>query len=154
MKLTGAALFAAFIAAPVASQVASPTLPSDTVIQVTPVQEISSINMKKGDMQTLQVVSDVSQSGTVVIPRGAPVTATITYRTGKGIVGKSAKFELSFNSVTVNGTRYALKGKHRQEGRGNTVGALLGAAFITGKSAVVASGQVMNAFTAEAIPVR
>ncbi len=129
-------------------------LPTDTVIQVTPVQEITSINMKVGDVQMLQVASDVAQNGVVIIPRGAPVKSTVSYRTGKGIGGKSAKFELTFNSVTVNGTSYALKGKHRQEGRGNTVAALLGSMVITGKSAVVASGQAMNAFTAEPIPAK
>jgi len=128
------------------------TLPADTPIQLTTVNEITSINMKEGEERMLQVATDVAQNGKVVIPRGAPVKATVTYRTGKGIVGKSAKFELTFNTVTVNGKSYALKGKHRQEGRGNTVGALLGAAFISGKSAVITSGQVMNAFTAEAIP--
>lgn len=40
---------------------------------------------------------------------------------------------------------------HRQEGRGNSAGALLGAAIITGKSAVMYPGQIVNAFTAEPI---
>jgi hypothetical protein len=81
-----------------------------------------------------------------------PVKATVTWRTGKGIGGKSAKFEITFNTVTVAGKPYALKGKHRQEGKGNTVGALLGSILISGRSAVMESGQVVNAFTAEAIP--
>jgi hypothetical protein len=128
-------------------------LQQDTIIQVAPVQEITSIKMKEGDVYQLQVATDVSEKGVVVIPRGAPVKATVSWRTGKGIGGKSAKFELTFNSVTVGGKQYNLKGKHRQEGRGNTVGALLGSIWISGKSAVITSGQVLNAFTAEAIPV-
>ncbi|HEY1124749.1 MAG TPA: hypothetical protein VGE65_03885 [Sphingobium sp.] len=127
-------------------------LPADTMITVTPVDDISSKGMKEGDVRTLQVASDVTQNGVVVIPRGSQVKGTITWRTGKGIVGKSAKFEITFNTVLVSGKQYALKGKHRQEGKGNTVGALLGSAIITGKSAVITSGQVLNAFTAEAIP--
>lgn len=160
MKIIVAALLSAMVAAPALEQaVASSTvsgvvLPADTVIQVTPVEEISSINMKVGDVHMLQVATDVAQNGTIVIPRGSPVKSTVSYRTGKGIGGKSAKFELSFDSVTVNGVPYGLKGKHRQEGRGNTVGALLGSMIITGKSAVIASGQAMNAFTAVAIPGR
>lgn len=138
------------LVAPSASQAI--VLPQDTVIQVAAVEDISSINMKVGDSHQLQIAADVAQSGVVVIPRGAPVKATVTYRTGKGIGGKSAKFELSFDSVTVRGQSYALKGKHRQEGRGNTVGALLGSMIITGKSAVITSGQLMNAFTAVPIP--
>ena len=127
-------------------------LPPDTVIQVTPVQEITSIGMKVGDKETLQVVADVSQNGSVIIPRGAPVTGTISWRTGKGVGGKSAKFDLTFDTVNVRGTAYRLKGKHRQEGKGNTVAALLGSMVISGHSAVIESGQQLNAFTAEPIP--
>lgn len=141
---------------PQASAVLAPgqaALPADTIIQVTPVQEITSIKMVEGDQHRLQVATDVSYNGVVVIPRGAPVIGTITYRTGKGIGGKSAKFEMTFNNVTVRGRQYALKGKHRQEGKGNTVGALLGSIIISGRSAIMSSGQVVNAFTAEPIPV-
>lgn len=135
--------------APMQQQV---VLPQDTLIQVTPVEEITSKHMHEGDAQMLQTAADVAQDGVVVIPRGSSVKATVTWRTGKGIVGKSAKFELTFNSVTVRGKEYALKGKHRQEGRGNTVGALLGSAIITGHSAVIVSGQILTAFTAQPIP--
>lgn len=127
-------------------------LPSNTVLPLISADEISSINMKEGDTHQVQVASDVTQDGKVVIPRGAPVAAVITWRTGKGIGGKSAKFEMSFTSVTVNGRRYRLKGKVRQEGRGNTAGALLGSMIITGKSAVITPGQTMTAITDEAIP--
>lgn len=113
MKYLVVALFGAIVGTSALAQVvpmaAAPTampvtvmLPADTVIQVTPVQEISSINMKVGDVHMLQVATDVAQNGTVVIPRGAPVKSTVSYRTGKGIGGKSAKFELTFDSVTVN----------------------------------------------------
>ena len=127
-------------------------LPADTVIQIAAVEEITSKHMHEGDIQRLQVVSDVIQDGRVVIPRGAPVKATVTWRTGKGIVGKSAKFDLTFTSVNVMGKDYMLKGKHRQEGQGNTLAALLGSAIITGHSAVMQSGQQVPAFTAEPIP--
>ncbi|WP_156680051.1 hypothetical protein [Sphingomonas profundi] len=128
------------------------TLPMDTIIQVTPTEEISSIKMKEGDSYMLQVATDVTYNGVVIIPRGAPVKGTITWRTGKGIGGKSAKFEMTFNTVTVRGQQYALKGKHRQEGRGNTVAALLGSMFISGRSAIMTSGQIVTAFTAVPIP--
>jgi uncharacterized Zn-binding protein involved in type VI secretion len=128
-------------------------LPANTMIPITPVQEITSIKMKEGDTYTLQTASDVTEKGVVVIPRGAPVNCTITWRTGKGIGGKSAKFDLTFNNVMVGGKPYALKGKHRQEGKGNTVAALLGSMIISGHSAVMTSGQIVNAFTADPIPV-
>jgi hypothetical protein len=152
LAVSGATVGAQQVATTPMTSNASVVLPADTIIQVTPSNEITSIKMKEGYSYMLQVASDVAQNGTVVIPRGAPVKGTITWRTGKGIGGKSAKFEITFNSVTVGGKSYALKGKHRQEGRGNTVGALLGSIIITGKSAVMTSGQIVNAFTAEAIP--
>lgn len=149
---TPAETTAAPVQAPIAPTASSVVLPQDTIIQVTPVNEITSIKMKEGDVHMLQVLSDVAEKGVVVIPRGSPVKATVTWRTGKGIGGKSAKFELTFNHVTVGGKQYSLKGKHRQEGKGNTVGALLGSILISGKSAIITSGQSLNAFTAEAIP--
>lgn len=131
----------------------SVTLPADTVIVVTPLEEITSKKMKEGEFRTLQVASDIVEKGRVVIPRGSRVEAEVTWRTGKGIGGKSAKFELTFRKVTVGTKTYALKGKHRQEGRGNTVAALLGSMLISGRSAVMTSGQMVNAFTAEPITI-
>lgn len=127
------------------------TLPVNTLVQVTPAVEITSKEMKEGTKREFLVVNDVEYQGVVMIPRGSPVEAMVTWRTGKGIVGKSAKFELSFDWVRVNQANYKLRGQHRQEGRGNTAGALLGAAIITGKSATMAPGQIVNVFTAEPI---
>jgi len=127
------------------------TLPINTLVQVTPANEITSKEMKEGTKREFLVVNDVEYQGVVLIPRGSPVEAQVTWRTGKGIVGKSAKFELSFDWVRVHQANYKLRGVHRQEGRGNTAGALLGAAFITGKSATMVPGQIVNVFTAEPI---
>lgn len=128
-------------------------LPVNTLVEVTPAQEISSKKMKEGTKREFLVVNDVEYQGKVIIPRGSPVEALVTWRTGKGVVGKSAKFELSFDWVRINGTNYKLRGQHRQEGRGNTAGALLGSAIITGKSATMIPGQIVNVFTAEQISV-
>ncbi|WP_336981329.1 hypothetical protein [Altererythrobacter fulvus] len=140
-----------FVPAPVASSSKQVILPVNTLVLVTPAEEITSKKMKEGTTREFLVVEDVVQDGAVIIPRGSPVTATVTWRTGKGIVGKSAKFELSFDRVRVNGRDFALRGAHRQEGRGNTAGALLGSMIITGRSAVMPVGQVVNVFTKEPI---
>lgn len=129
------------------------TLPLNTLVEVTPAEEITSKKMKEGTTRPFLVTRDVVEHGVVIIPRGAPVTAEVSWRTGKGIVGKSAKFELTFKSVRVGGMERLLRGMHRQEGRGNTAGALLGATFITGKSATMVPGQLVNVFTAEDISV-
>jgi hypothetical protein len=147
------AFAAAIVVAFVAPAYAATVLPSDTTVIVAPVDDITSKKMKEGDIESFQVVNDVVQNGVVVIPRGTPAKGKITWRTGKGVGGKSAKFEVTFTSLSVNGHEYALKGKHRQEGKGNTVAALLGSMLISGHSAVMEQGQATNALTAEPITI-
>jgi hypothetical protein len=121
------------------------TVPSGTILQVTPLEEITSKKVEVGEKYKFQVVADVVEQGTVVIPRGSLVIGEIKWKTGRAIGGKSGKFEVEFQSVSVNGTEIGLTGTHRQEGRGNTVGALLGSIFISGRSAVMIPGQIVNA---------
>ncbi|MBF7010421.1 hypothetical protein QUC32_12120 [Novosphingobium resinovorum] len=127
-------------------------MPASTMVNVTPLEEISSKHIEVGQTFRFATVGDVVENGAVVIPRGSPVTGMISWKTGRAIGGKSGKFEVEFKSVTVNGREMGLTGKHRQEGRGNTVGALLGSILISGRSAVMVLGQTVPAFTAEPIP--
>jgi hypothetical protein len=129
----------------VAAAQTTQTVPSGTILQVTPLQEITSKKVEVGEKYKFQVVADVVEQGSVAIPRGSIVVGEITWKTGRAIGGKSGKFEIEFQSVSVNGTEIALTGTHRQEGRGNTVGALLGSMFISGRSAVMIPGQIVNA---------
>lgn len=142
---------AAVVEAPPAPVTKSVVLPINTLVEVTPAEEITSKKMKEGTTRSFLVAKDVVQDGVVMIPRGSPVEAEVTWRTGKGIVGKSAKFELTFRNVKIDGRVWSLRGSHRQEGRGNTAGALLGSMIITGRSAEMPVGQLVNVFTAEAI---
>lgn len=127
------------------------TLPADTIINVTPTTEITSKHMKEGDDVVFQIANDVAENGIVFLRRGSPVRAKITWKTGKAIGGKSAKFEVTFIDVNANGRTWQLKGKYRQEGRGNTVAALLGSMLVSGHSATMSPGQIVTAFTAEPI---
>lgn len=129
-------------------------LPVNTMLMVTPEQEVISKKMKEGDKHRFLVVEDIVYNDAIVIPRGSPVLAVVTWRTGKGVVGKSAKYDLSFELVRIGQKSWKIRGQHRQEGRGNTAGALLGSMIITGKSAVMLPGQIVNAFTAEPIPFK
>lgn len=124
-------------------------LPSGTMLVVTPAQEISSKHVEEGQQVMFRVVNDVVEGNKVVIRRGSAVTGTITWKTGRAIGGKSGKFEVTFNSVSVNGRSIVLTGKHRQEGRGNSVGALLGSMVISGRSAVMLPGDLVNVFTGQ-----
>lgn len=145
---------------PVASAPAQLVLPANTEVAVTPSDDLTTKGTKEGETFAISTVFDVTYNGYVVIPKGTPGQGTITWRTGKGAFGKSAKMEVSFNWLELNGRKIALTGKHRQEGQGNT-GAAVGAvvavgvfgAFVTGKSAKIPHGMQLSARTAEALPI-
>ena len=126
---------------------ASGVLPAGTLVSLSPMQEISSKRMRAGQRFDLMVVEDVIENGAIVIPRGSRATGVVATKTGRAIGGKSGKFDISFESVVANGVRFPLNGTTRQEGRGNTVGALLGIIFISGRSATLLPGQVVTAMT-------
>lgn len=125
-------------------------LPAGTQVELTPQQEIASSKVKVGDKFNFTVVNDVVEQGTVVIPRGSIATGVINWKTGKAIGGKSGKFEVTFESLTANGRVFPLMGTHRQEGKGNTVGALFGSMWISGRSAILQPGQIVKAMVKEA----
>jgi hypothetical protein len=140
----------AAVLAPVVQQ--SRLLPAGTMLNVASLQELSSKHIKEGDRYKFEVVNDVAENGVVVIPRGSIATGVVSMQTGRAVGGKSGKFDITFESVTANGRTFKLAGVHRQEGKGNTVGALLGSILISGHSAVMLPGQVVTAMTAEPTP--
>jgi len=155
---TEAAVEAAAVPAPAIAR-PSLMLPSYTEIILTPDAEATSKKLREGDVVLMHSLFDVMHNGVVVIPKGTPARGTVTWRTGKGAFGKSAKMEITFNDLTMpNGQKVALSGKHRQEGQGNT-GAAVGAAvavgvfgaFVTGKSAIIPTGQHLTARTADSL---
>jgi len=135
-------------------------LPANTEITVTPNDDLSSKKLRKGDSFTVSTVYDVMLNGYVVIPRGSRGSGEVTWRTGKGAFGKSAKMDIELRWIDIGGRRLAIECKHRQEGEGNT-GATIGAvvavgvfgAFVTGKSASIPRGMQLTAHTTEALPV-
>jgi hypothetical protein len=133
-------------------------MPAHTEVPLALDQELTSQGRKVGDTFKLSVVRDVMVGNTVVIPRGTPATGAITYRTGKGTLGKSAKIEVEIKSIDLNGHVIAMAGKQRKAGKGNgaaTVGMLLLlgplAAGVTGTSARYKAGTPFTAYTAEPI---
>ncbi len=150
----------AVVPAPAVVEAPKLVLPPNTEVAVTPNDNLTTKGTKEGDSFKISTVFDVMYNGYVVIPRGTPGQGTIIWRTGKGAFGKSAKMEIQFDWLELNGRRIALTGKHRQEGEGNTgaaIGAVVAAgvfgAFVTGKSAKVPHGMQLSARTAEALPI-
>lgn len=149
------------IAQPVAAQPAAAatwSLPSNTELTITPNSDLSSKSLKEGDTFSFSTVYDVLMSNYIVLPKGTRGQGHVTWRTGKGAFGKSAKMDLAFDWIDIGGRRVTVEGKHRQEGEGNTaatVGTVVAvgpfAAFVTGKSATVPRGMQLKAFTTEPI---
>lgn len=145
-----------------AQVIAEPQPPKDLVLNAgTPItlavsEEVNSSTHKEGDEFRLTVLNDVTVGQTVVIPRGTPATAEITWRTGKGAFGKSGKMEFELRSIYLDGTQVPLTGSFRQEGEGNTVATGVGviaigvfAGFITGKRARLPVGRELMAQVAQ-----
>ena len=97
------------------------TLATGTPIQLAVSQEVNSSSHHAGDMFALTVLNDVRVGDTIVIPRGTPAQAEITWRTGKGAFGKSGKLEFGLRYIELGGQRIPVTGNYRQEGEGNTV---------------------------------
>jgi len=176
MKLVYAPLLAAtMVAAPCMAQEQSASaplgapaassevwvLPANTELTITPNSEVSSKSMKEGDTFTVSTVYDVLMNNYVVIPKGTRGQGKITWRTGKGAFGKSAKMDIAFDWIERGGRRFPIEGKWRQEGSGNTAATLgtvvavgVFAGFVTGKSALIPNGMQLKAFTAEPIAFR
>lgn len=124
------------------------TLNGGVPIQLAVAEEVNSSTHREGDTFRLTVLNDLRIGDTIVIPRGTPAQAEITWRTGKGAFGKSGKLEFSLRHLDLNGQRIPLTGNFRQEGEGNTVATGIGiiavgvfAGFITGKRARLPVGR-------------
>jgi hypothetical protein len=139
---------------------ATATLPSNTEVLVSMNSEISSKKVREGSTFTLSVSRDVILNNYVVVPKGTSAHGVVTWRTGKGAFGKSAKMEFEVRHLELNGRQVPLVGHFRQEGSGNT-GATVGtaiavgvfSAFVTGRSAVVEQGREFRVFTRDPLDV-
>jgi hypothetical protein len=158
--------------APVQQAVATPAAPAPTVaadgtltlntgtpITLAVAQEVNSSTHHAGDAFALTVLNDVRVGDTVVIPRGTPAQALITWRTGKGAFGKSGKLEFVLTYIELNGQRIPVTGSFRQEGEGNTVATgvgvlaagLIGGLVITGHRARLPVGRELMSQLAQPV---
>ena len=144
-------------AAPSQTPTKTIALPANTEVVLRLADELTSKGNqnKVGSMFRLTVAYDVKVGGITVIPSGTPATGEVTYRTGKGMFGKSGKLEVELRQIDLDGQRIPINGKYRQEGEGNTtaaVGAVFLAAglmFVTGKSAIIPRGRELSAYTSQ-----
>jgi hypothetical protein len=136
-------------------------LPSNTEVYLALDNELTSKKAKVGDTISFRVARDVMLGQVVVIPRGTPASGKVTFRTGKGVFGKSAKMDFVIDTLNLGGRNVALSATHRIAGDGNTgatVGAVvaagvIGGLLVTGRSAVATAGSEWKAMTKEPIAI-
>ncbi len=151
----------AIVAQPLPEVREGSALPSNTDIYLALDRKLDSHKVKVGDTLTFKVARDVMLGNYIVIPRGTPATGRITYRTGRGAFGKSAKIEFDIDSIQLSGHSIPVSGHHRIEGDGNTgatIGAVaaagvIGGLFVKGKSAVAKEGSEWKVSTKQPVPV-
>lgn len=137
-----------------------PSLPPNTIVYVSLNADLTTKHTHQGDQFDVTTTRPVIVDGYVVIPQGTLGHGRISYRTGKGVMGKSAKMEFELTELEVGNQVVPIKGHYRLEGDGNTgatvgivaAGALTGvgiipALFVTGRSASAAQGTEYRAAT-------
>jgi hypothetical protein len=135
------------------------TLGTGVPITLAVTHEVSSSTQHEGDTFPLTVLNDVRIGDTVVIPRGTPAMAEVTWRTGKGAFGKSGKLEFSLRYIDLGGQHIPVTGDFRQEGEGNTLATgvtilaagLIGGAFVTGHRARIPAGRELMSQVAQPV---
>ena len=155
----GAAMIATLSAASAQAAPVSP-LASGASVEVRPLHDVSTADLRRGDSIDLVVAKDEVKDGYVVIPRGTPGEGRITWRTGKGSFGKSGKMEFDLVDLVIDGQPVPVSGHYRIEGQGRTgsvvvawvIGGMVFASQVKGDDAVARSGAHYAAVTGVALP--
>jgi len=149
----------------VAAPVERIVLPSNSMVVLQADQSVNSGALHVGSKIALSVVYDVKVGRTVVIPAGTRAEAEISWRTGRGAFGKSAKIEFDLTHLYIGDRAVGLTGHYRVEGHGAPLAALATVVaagwpgiFVTGHSAKIEPGTQFIAYTGESlamsVPVR
>jgi hypothetical protein len=156
--------FAALLLASASPAISAPANPgamlgTGALIEVAPVQDASTAELRRGDMFDVVVMQGVIKDGFVVIPRGTIGHARVSWMTGKGGFGKSGKMEFDLNDLEIDGQYVPVSGHYRVKGKGRTgevivawvVGGVSLAAAVTGDDAVAKRGMHYEGATGVAL---
>ena len=118
-------------------------------------------HLKVGDRFSLEVSEPVTLNGQVVIQAGSPAVGEVTSVRNKGMWGKSGNIETRLLYISANDRRIRLTGSVGDKGVKVGGGAIVVSAivflpagfFMTGTSAVIPPGTVVNGILDEDIPV-
>jgi hypothetical protein len=134
------------------------TLPAGTTVLVSLNDELATISNQIGDRFGVTVVQDVTQDGVVVIPKGTQGRGQITFLTKKGSFGKPGILGIALQHLDLNGEKFLLDGRYREEGGNNNAAAAatmfavgIGAILVKGKSSAIPQGRELKARTGEDI---
>ncbi|MBB5063888.1 hypothetical protein [Granulicella mallensis] len=115
------------------------TVPAGTDLSIRVNQRISVKTSRTGDRFSGEVVEPVVQGGTVVIPRGTPVSGRVDASHRRGHFKGSSILELRLTSMTLNGNQYGIdthdnvrtkRGKGRRSS--GFIGGMTGAGMLIG----------------------
>jgi len=142
----------------VATPIEQVVLPSNSMVVLQADNSINSGSLHVGSKLALSVVYDVKVGGTVAIPAGTRAEAEISWRTGRGAFGKSAKIEFNLTHLYIGDHAVGLTGHYRVEGHGAPLAALATVVaagwpgiFVTGHSAKIEPGTQFIAYTGETL---
>jgi hypothetical protein len=134
-----------------------------TRLTVTLDQNISTKTNSSGDKFEASLAEPVTVDGSEVLPRGTKVHGTVTQSDSAGHIKGGAVLELTLDSITFHGQRYAIEtSSYRQQGKsrgkrtavgaggGAALGAIVGAIAGGGKGAAIGAAAGGGAGTAGA----
>ena len=95
-----------------ANETGKSKLSAQTPVIIASVEEISTENIKSGDVVNFKIANDVNDTnGNILIKAGTPVSAKITFVKSKLRIGRSGEITISdFNTKAVDGTYVPLSG--------------------------------------------
>jgi len=135
-------------------------LRAGTEIKMVTRGELNSRRSRVGERFELEVSEDVTMNGQVVIPAGSVATGEVTRRRGKGMWGRSGILETRLLHVRVGDQNIRITGQAGDRGRAGTAGVVaavvampIAGFFVTGTSAVIASGTDTVGYLEADLPV-
>lgn len=129
-----------------------PVIPKDTAIPLVFAAGVNSRTARIGDMVALALAQDILSDGVVLLPKGTPSTATITWIDKPKVMGVPAEIFFKADSIQAQGSTIMLRGSAAKQGKDQekkaaalTVAVPAGL-FVHGKDAEIEQGARFTAY--------
>jgi hypothetical protein len=144
-----------------AAATSGPVLRAGTKVSGRTLAPLSSKTARQGQRFDVEIVEPVLVDGAVVVPAGVHAVGEVTRVVQKDVFGQSGKLEVRLLFVEIGGARIRLDGFAADKGKGNTAALVVGlplvgfgAGMISGKSAVLPVGTIVDGVVAQDLPLR